>query len=115
MHAHQEINYAFCTLGGILIILEIVVGFFLSLRLSTILKSAETIRPVSLTVKTAVNVKALHHELWSPAALCTMKCCELLKKKKQEEELMLRVRPSVKQANESCHFSVHFRHESVPH
>lgn len=56
----------------------------------------------------------LHCKLWSPAGLCTnIRCGQL----KQEEELMLCVNLSVKQANESCencHFSLHFWHESVP-
>lgn len=56
----------------------------------------------------------LHRKLWSPAGLCTNMCCGRIG---QKGELILRVTLSDKQANESCescHFPLHFSHESVP-
>lgn len=59
--------------------------------------------------------QALHCDLWSPWR--PVHNHMLWSTRKQEEELMPCVSLSVKQANESCescHFSLHLRHESVP-
>lgn len=82
--ACQEISYIACTLGGMLIILELVGAldeFFRQLLLSAPLNLKETTR---LIISKPSHQQALHYEPWPSVlcSLCTIKCCGQLESRK---------------------------------
>lgn len=82
---HARISYVVHMLDVILTILIPVgarVDFLLLFFLITFFKLKEAVRVTGPSFK-AFSHQVLHSELWSPAELCTIKCCGQLKSRKR--------------------------------